>query len=799
MTDRDLAIAFGRNRTDANWKNEYLSWDEFINEISVVRRTKETMAEYSKMSKAQQGRVKDGPSFVGGFVQHGRRKKENVQSRSLITLDVDHADDDFLFMVDLILGGTAHLIYSTHSHRPKKPKYRLVTPTDRDLSPDEYAAVSRKLADQIGINYFDRTTFQVHRLMYYPSCSHDAEPIFDVYEGGLLDCDAILAEYDDWQDPLEWPKHPDEDAIRKSDSKMEDPHLKQGVLGTFCRQYTISEAIDKFLPGVYEPTKFEDRYTYKDSTSYGGLVVYDGDLFAYSHHESDPISGREVNAFDLVRIHKFGDLDEKSKEGTVVTKLPSYAAMLELAANDEAVKKETLAAIHEEFDVIQDDEDDDYDYDWVKDLDVHSKTGQPLSTAKNCELILRNGPFRNVLAYDAFGNTEVVKGKLPWRDRERQHLDYEPWLGADDKRLQHYFGKVYEIKSSTMIQNAFTEVVHSNSFHPIKEYIEAQKWDGVSRVDRLFITYLGADDTHYIRSVTRKMLVAAITRLYEPGCKFDEMLVLVGPQGAGKSSLLAKLGRKWFSDSLRTFENKEAGEHLQGAWIFEIGELAAMRKAEVEEIKTFLSKTEDRYRVAYDRQVSEFPRKCVFFGTTNNYNFLHDPTGNRRFWPVDVNPAEREKSHWDHLTDEVVGQIWAEALHLYRQGEDLKLDKEAAAEALRMQGIHTEEDPREGLIEKYLNTPLPTNWDELDIWSRRMYLEEEPTGSIPGSIQRTRVCAAEVWAEALGNDPAKFGVWESRPINDILRKFPQWEERRGRVRFKHYGTQTAFVRKNGTN
>jgi len=229
---------------------------------------------------------------------------------------------------------------------------------------------------------------------------------------------------------------------------------------------------------------------------------------------------------------------------------------------------------------------------------------------------------------------------------------------------------------------------------------------------------------------------------------------------------------------------------LQGAWLFEIGELAAMKKFEIEEIKQFLSKTEDRYRVAYDRQVSEFPRKCVFFGTTNNHNFLQDPTGNRRFWPVDINPANKKLNHWEKLTDNVVGLIWAEALSLYRDGETLELDSEAAKEAERMQGLHLEEDPREGLIIKYLETPLPEDWEEKEVWARRQYLEE-PNGDIP----RTRVCAAEIWSEALGMDPAKFGAWEARPIYDILRKLPDWRERKeGRIRFKIYGRQTAYYK-----
>ncbi|OMD93001.1 virulence protein E [Paenibacillus odorifer] len=783
---QELDISFGKNRSDTNWKPEYLTWDDFVEKLQKVRRTGESMAEYDRMSNAEKGKIKDGKAFVGGLVKGGRRKKENVESRWLLTLDADSSDEDFLFNVELAFGSSAYAVYSTHSSRPDSRKYRVVAPVDHAMSPDEHAAVSRRMAAEIGLDYFDRTTFDVHRLMYLPSCSRDAEPEFYYADGSPLKVDEVLSGYADWRDPMEWPRYPDDikhlEALR---NKLGDPTEKPGVIGSFCQVYSITEGLEKFLVDVYEPTLHEDRYTFTSGSSVGGMRIYD-DWWAYSEHQSDPANdGHCHNIFDLVRIHKFGDLDDDIKPNTPGTKRPSHQAMLDFAANDPTVKKERLL---QDFGELEDEE---TNLDWMDQLDVHSKTGKPLSTAKNAELILRNGSFDGVLAYDAFGNSEVVRKALPWRDRERPQREYEPWLGADDKRLQHYFGKVYDFKSAATIQNAFTEVVHTNTFHPIKEYLEAQRWDGIKRVDRLFVTYLGAPDNHYTHSVTRKMLLAAVKRLYEPGCKFDNMMVLVGPQGAGKSSLLAKIGRKWFSDSLRTFENKEAGEHLQGAWIFEIGELSAMKKAEVEEIKAFLSKTDDRYRVAYDRQVSEFPRKCVFFGTTNNHNFLQDPTGNRRFWPINCNPSLKEESHWEHLTEELVGLIWAEVLHLYRGGERLELDKSAADEAERIQGLHLEEDPREGLIMKYLETPLPEDWESRTTWQRREYLDDPN-----GEIARTRVCAAEVWAEALGLDPAKFTAWEARAIYDILRKLPDWQERdKGRINFRLYGKQTAFEKR----
>lgn len=774
----ELDISFGRNRSDTNWKPEYLTWDEFVERLGKVRRTNETMAEYDKMHNIARGKVKDGSAFVGGLVRTGRRKKENIDSRWLITLDVDHGDDNFMAMVDLMIGGTAYVIYSTHSHRPNKPKFRLILPANRAMSPDEYAAVSRRLAYNIGMEYFDKTTFDVHRLMYLPSCSKDATPVFEVAEGDPVDVDSVLDEYEDWRDPVQWPRHEgDNHQQRKTAHRMEDPTSKQGIVGAFCRCYSISEAIATFLADIYEAVDDSNsRYTHIGSTSYGGLVVYDEDTFAYSHHESDPCGGKEVNAFDLVRLHKFGKLDDRANERTNITKLPSHTAMIAFATQDNRVKRERLSELTDEFGDMDEEGEAPTDDSWINDLKVSDKTGFPYPTARNAETILSNGPFKGVLAYDAFGNTEVIRKALPWRDRERKFEDYEPWLGADDRRLEHWFGKNYEFKSGSTIKNAFTEVAHMHKFHPITEYLESQQWDGVPRIDTLFIDYLGAEDSLYVREVTRKMFVAAVKRLYEPGCKFDNMLVLIGPQGAHKSTIIQMMALRWFSDSLKTFDTKEAGEHLQSAWIFEFGELAAMNKAEVDEIKQFITKRSDKYRVAYDRVITDFPRKCVFFGTTNNWDFLKDPTGNRRFWPVVVDPARRTKNVFSDLSESEIGQVWAEILQNYKAGESLTLSVEVDSEASKIQGLHMEDDPRVGLIQEWLESTI-----------------EDEMGRDSGQL-RDRVCASQVWTECLHNKSGNIRPWEAREIANILRRIPGWRERKGKARMPGYGVQNVFER-----
>jgi hypothetical protein len=268
------------------------------------------------------------------------------------------------------------------------------------------------------------------------------------------------------------------------------------------------------------------------------------------------------------------------------------------------------------------------------------------------------------------------------------------------------------------------------------------------------------------------------------------MLTLRGRQGLGKSALISKLGGKWFSDTFTTMQGKEAYEQVLGVWIVEVGELAGMRKAEAETIKLFISKTSDRFRPAYGRRLQEFPRQCIFIGTTNETQFLRDTTGNRRFWVVDT-PNDPARDMWDDLTPEVVAQVWGEAVELYRKGEKLYLPRELEAAAREVQETYEEENPRAGIVADYLDRLLPEDWEEKDLYSRRQWLESDAVGTVP----RTHVCTMELWAEALGNSPDKFDRYASKELRDIMTKLPEWR-RSGNVRMviKPYGQQRYFER-----
>lgn len=792
--DGPLTIAVGRSRKETDWKNREYLWSELADRLSRTNRTGETYAEYKKLPKAQQGQIKDVGGFVGGTLKGGRRKADAVVWRQVITLDIDYAKGDFWASVEMMLG-CACVMYSTHAHSPATPRLRLVIPLTRPITPDEYPAVARRIAADLGIDFFDDTTYEPHRLMYWPSTSADGEYIFRLADEPWLDPDTVLARYPDWRDTSYWPESSRvQQARQKLAEKQGDPLAKPGIVGAFCRTYTIQAAIETFLEDAYGPAG-DGRYTYLPGSTAGGLVVYDGDTFAYSHHGTDPVGGKLVNAFDLVRLHKFGAKDDEAAPGTPTVKLPSYEAMLEFCQNDDLVKstlaEEMLASAEDDFKE---------DPDWKKRL-AFDKAGNVKSTLRNLVLILRNDPNLQGIAYNSHRGAVMLLDAMPWR--KPGEWKGPNWSDDDDAALRVYLERTYKIYSPAKINDAIAAVSHERAFHPIRDYLGGlPEWDGIPRLEELLIDYLGAEDSVYTRAVTRKTLVAAVARVMHPGCKFDCMLVLIGPQGIGKSTIFARLGGKWFNDSLsmNDAKDKTAAEKLQGYWIIEISELAGIRKAEVEAVKSFLSREKDIYRQSYGRHTVEHPRQCVIVGSTNNdTGFLRDSTGNRRFWPVVVTGTEAEKAPWN-MNSYTVEQVWAEAVDAWKTGEKLFLEGEAAAEAYEQQKLAMEADERVGLIKDYLDRLLPENWEEMSLSERKVFIHGDDFGeAATGSLRRDRVCVIEIWCELFRKDPVAMKRIDIDDMHGLMRRLDGWEKytgnKDGKMKFKLYGSQRAYIRK----
>ena len=796
----ELRIAVGRNRYEKKWKNKTVTWAALLSRISETVRTHETAAEYRNMRKDEQSQIKDIGGFVGGVLREGRRVNGYVQSRSLITLDADFAPVGFWDDVELL---TTYAIaaYSTHKHTPEQPRLRFVIPMARAVSPEEYEAIARYIASELGIDYFDDTTYQPARLMYWPSTSKDAEFFFRFVDAPILDPDKVLSKYTDWRDVSNWPESSRSKGLRKKEAeKQGDPLAKTGLIGAFCRTYSIQDAIATFLPGEYTECRTPNRYTYTRGSTAAGLVIYE-DKFAYSNHATDPTGGQLCNAFDLVRIHKFGDADIDAKEGTPVNKLPSWKMMMELVGTDENVRltigEERLQRAKAEFGSGFMEADD---TEWMKKLKTN-KTGSYEPTIGNLKLILQKDPnLQAIRGRDLFRDRNTVLGTLPWP------RDGTLWTDVDDAGLREYMEAVYGIEAKSKLLDALSLVFEERAYHPVKEFIEQEMWDGKPRVETLLIDYLGAEDSAYVRAVTRKTLIAAVARVYDPGCKFDHMLTIVGKQGIGKTLLIQRLAADWFSNSIIEIRGKESYEALDGAWIVEMGELAALKKSDRDAIKNYISKTEDTYRKAYARNITVNRRHSIFIGTTNESTFLEDDTGNRRFWVVDTDAERRTKTVWgkNSLTSEEVHQVWAEALELYRAGENImELTEEEAAAAQFEQEKHTSDDPRLGIVEQYLNTPIPDDWAKRTLFERQQYYQsmeafksaaDDAESDTPVGSLRTKVCAMEVWTECLQQSEARLLKSETRQISSILEKLG-WEKSDAVMRFGPYGVQRGYVKK----
>ena len=769
----EFKVAFGESRQAKKWKNGTITLDELRQRLSATFRTTETVEEYSKMKSAGRSAAKDKGGFVGGHLKGGKRSAQTVECRSMLTLDVDNASLTFL---DEYTGLSPYhtFIYSTHGHVPSAPRFRLVIPLTRDVTPEEYNAITRLFASEQGMEMFDTCSFTPSQLMFWPTTPADGEYIFTEVEGEALDPDTFLAAHPSWTDPLSLPTSAKEPAPHISSGQVEDPLKKEGIVGTFCRAFSITDVMSRVLSEVYEKVT-PTRYRYKSSSSGPGVQVYD-DKFAYSNHATDPAARQTCNAFDLVRIHRFPDEDEKR----------SFAAMAEWAASlpevSQLLLSEKQAAASQAFSG---------DDDWQDNL-IRDKRGNLINSLHNLGLIMTYDQYMKNIVFNQLADGMEIKGKIPWK-----HEDTNFWRDADDAQLIWYVDQNYGTFSQRNYDIAVTKCVDDRSYHPIKEYLATLPvWDGIPRVDTLLIDYLGAPDNPYVRAVTRKILCAAVKRIHAPGTKFDTLLVLVGEQGIGKSTLIAKLAMNWFSDSLTLSDindGKAAAEKLQGVWIMEIGEMAGMRKAEQEKLKGFFTRQDDKYRAAFGRRVQSHPRQTVMFGTTNNESgFLRDITGNRRYWPVDV-PGTGTRKPWE-LTQAEVDQIWAEVLVLVKAGELLTLPEELEAQAKTEQNNAMEKDEREGVVRLFLEKLLPDNWVNMDLFQRREFLRGDDPTQREGTIRRTSVSNMEIWCECFGRNREDLKPTESYALSSLMSRIEGWSRPKTSQNQPIYGKQRVYLR-----
>ena len=775
---RDLKIAYGNSREATFWSNKTIQFDELCDRLKTPIRTSETAEEYPKLPKSERDEIKDKGGFVAGHLRDNRRKVEKVACRSMLVYDLDSIKEGELSgIVDRIPNCGCY--YTTHSHTPKNPRARMIIPVTRDMSSDEFNAVARYYAaDNRIIDTLDPCSFSPNQLMYWPTCPSNGEYLFERLDGDWLNPDDVLEMHPDWHDCSLLPTTPKESRAEKRSAKTQkDPLEKNGIVGAVCRTYTVPEIIERYLSEVYAPTADgSGRYDYIPGEGSAGVVIYD-DKFAYSHHATDPAGGKLCNAFDLIRVHMFGDEEGKK----------AYSDTAAFFLDDDRVKETLYADKHKQADEDFSEKDDS---DWVKELE-YDKDGNASNSLHNIMIILKHDPRLQGIRYNAFTDNIDVEGDLPWGKKAAY------WRDADDAQLVCYIDSNYGHIAQSNCILGLTKTADDRLYHPVRIYLESlPEWDGIPRVDTLLIDYLGADDSPYVRAVTRKTLCAAYDRVYEPGCKFDSMLVLNGPQGIGKSTLIMNLAPRWFSDSLSLSDmnDKTAAEKLQGYWIHEISELAGMKKAEIEKVKAFISRRDDKYRASYGKRSTPHPRQCVFFGTTNKDNgYLRDETGNRRFWNVKVTGKAKHKP-WE-LTSDTADQVWAEVTVLANAGEELFLSAELESYACEEQREALEQDEREGIVAEYLDMLLPENWDSMDIYKRVEYVHDTADPTRPeGKVRRETVCNMEIWCECFGKKKEDMRPSDSYAISAIMARISSWKRTQERAALTIYGRQRLYKR-----
>ncbi len=396
------------------------------------------------------------------------------------------------------------------------------------------------------------------------------------------------------------------------------------------------------------------------------------------------------------------------------------------------------------------------------DKDGKEKNRKVLQTVRNLEIIMENDKrFSGRIRFDEFSQQTYLAGSVIWQPDN----DGRPWSSYDDSALFSILQSDYEMKSRNDYFDAVKNVSMRNKFHPVREMLDSFKWDKEEHIRYLLPDYLGAENTEYSYQVMRLYMVGTVARVYVPGCKFDYTLIFTGRQGLGKSTFLRRLALKdeWFNDSLDSLDTDKAAQAIMGSWIVELAELKSLARTAggVDSVKRFLTATQDKIRLPYERRTDVFLRQCTFAGTTNKSDFLQDETGNRRFLIIQTGINEPIKSLFVPEATEDIKAAWAQAVHIWKtEKPELVLPDSCREEAQRLQDDSMADDGKVGIITEYL-------------------------------ADKQRTCAIEIWQEALG-EQGRPQKWQAGEINNIILSLPGWKKMKSPSRFGKYGQQRGF-------
>ena len=753
ITDKSIfAYVTAPHRNSIIWTQEAITWRDFKEKVF------------------NPAGVKEAGNYIFGEIEGERRNNQSIVSRCALTLDVDYPDEGFIERVDNIFGGNAYIVHSTYSSTADKPRYRVIIPLSEKVGPSKYTELAHGVMAVLGQACFDPTTAQHARYMFLPGTSDRKAYKAVVRDGDLLDIDSSMFSGLEIESP------------RITAMRRKDPKTLKGLPGLFCQAYQDwGELVEKFdLP--YEQVS-QNRFHLNGAKSEAGMApIADNPGFVYSYHANDPAGGRAVNAFDLVRIHKFGHLDA-GHENTPVNRLPSTTAAKEFIAQDERVKELQANEILEAF--SEDVEPHRAATGWVEKLS-RNKGGVVENTIQNLDLITSNDPIFRGIVLNVRGMTmELTPGSYPWRDVRDNDTQLDDY---DFSSIMLHLERAYRLRvSENQLRHVLRDLVQERKHDFVQEYLEGLTWDGVPRVE---FALPGVEDSEHTRLVARKVLVAAVARTFEPGVKWDNMLMLYGREGIGKSWWIEKMSRGWYN-SLDEIGNKDTLMKMGKSWIVTADEGHSLRAADFNKLKEFLTQRKDEYRAPFAATVSSYPRRSVIWGTTNDPAFLRRQDGNRRFLIVHA----KNKVDFDALTDEYINQVWAEAVHLWHAGEKLYFTAEETELLNEARAPYVQEDPLTGLVQKYADTAVPAGWEDMTLDERLEWRANVSTGFAPAGTETiTSLSALQVWCEVMGRRIGEHSVRDMADIQRVLRTLPGWVMHPVPRETAAYGRQQVFVR-----
>lgn len=892
----------GSNGTTSQVANKALPLNRFVKLFEEpLHDTSVTYAQYMASDQDAKLLKKSAPGYwVAAHYSDGRRKAQNQHFRSGLVFDLDYVTDEQL---EFIRNGGAEInrvywfMHTTRAHCPENPRVRIFVPTNRKMDATETHALTRLLAMELAddpdeaIEIPDLVSFRYNQAMFLPSISKGQEYWTQTNDAPILDVDDLLMQYPDWEDysTLPYQEAEKQRGVVDPNRKMEHPHEKAGAIGAFCRTYSIEEAIDEFLSDVYTPGESgangEVRYSYMDGTGSNGAVVYDGGLFLHSHHGSDPAEGLH-NAFDLVRLHKFGHLDENAKANTAIGNLPSFKAMQKFANDDPEVANEAFAHLADDFDdddepeadtpegdedldsindllgapsskaPVEEDEDDllgpppgeEKEHDIADEFDDDDEPPEPPkgkdkkekkkndmswtqnfrrkadgsleSVLNNVALICENDSrLRDSIGYDEFTMDPVAlkqirasKLSLPSQPlTAREKKTGRKWTPEDDASISYLCsaneGRLgFETDfGDNHIQKAVLIAGHNNKIHPVRDFLQEchARWVKAGRptghIETLSEKYLHTSDSIYHKDSSRLFCIGAVARIMEPGCKFDQMIIIRGATGGGKSTFLRNLAGGFFSEFRVDLDRVDRTvEQMRGNWILEMAEMAKAR-GDNNLLKDFLSAGSDTIRLAYGKREVKYERQSVMAATSNDDDFLSDPTSVRRFW-VWMTDTNEEFQIDQKMLLANLHLIWGEAyqayldmreaqpkgdLHLGLQNHESITEQRQIAEGNRKQTV-TEIIAE--AVSEWLDTPTPAS---------EAYADEDGFDADTDDdamLVRNMICAKDAF-EALRYDPvlAAYRNADLRTYGKAVKLIPGWTEM---PKCRRHGKQQVWFYRN---